>query len=168
MSKEVSLNRVHFRASFYWAFVQTSNAKLAEAECREKLLGMLGRNELTLPAVKQVLTVVCHRVEASRPMGYVGIEGLLQLLGSVMTLAKKKLSPRCFESAKEFMISRLNHLRVLCMSSVPIGVRDGQLSVVLSVVLQLTFFQPLRKLLRPFSAMTSMTECCSEISSSTG
>jgi hypothetical protein len=72
--------------------------------------------------------MVNHRVEASRPTGYVGIEGLLQLLGGAMTLAKRDLPPQCFEAAKEFMVLRLKHLRVLCMTSVPSGVRDGEFS----------------------------------------
>jgi len=42
-----------------------------------------------------------------------------------MALAKQKLPPQGFNAAKEFMISRLNHLKVLCMTPVPSGVRDG-------------------------------------------
>jgi hypothetical protein len=87
---------------------------------------MIGRSEFTLAMVRRVLTLVCHRVEASRPTGYVGIEGLLQLLGSTMTLAKHKLPLKGFDAAKEFMILRLNHLKVLCTTLVPGGVRDGE------------------------------------------
>jgi hypothetical protein len=76
--------------------------------------------------MRQVLTMTCHRVEASRPTGYVGIEGLLELLGGIMALAKQNLRPPCLDAVKEFMILRLNNLRVLCMTSVPSGVRDGE------------------------------------------
>lgn len=117
---------MHLRAAFDWAFVQTSNAKLGEAECRGKLIGMIGRSEFMLGMVKRALTLVCHRVEASRPTGYAGIEGVLQLLGDAMTLAKQKLSPKGFDAAKEFMISRLNNLKALCTSSVSGRVRDGE------------------------------------------
>ena len=99
--------------------------KLEDAECREKLIDVLGRSELTLATMKRVLTLVCHRVEASRPTGYVGIEGLLRFLGGAMSLAKQFLPPQGFDAAIEFMISRLNHLKVLCMTPVPSGVRDG-------------------------------------------
>lgn len=95
---------------------------------RENLIGILARSELTLSVVKRVLTVICHRVEASRPAGYVGIEGLLLFLGSFMTLAKQNLPLQCLDAPKEFMISRLNHLRVMCMTPVPSGVRDGKLA----------------------------------------
>ena len=87
---------------------------------------MVGRSELTLAAVKRVLTVVCHRIEASRPISYVGIEGLLQLLGGVMTLVKHNSPPQAFDTAKEFMVSRLNHLKALCMTPVPSPVHDGE------------------------------------------
>lgn len=87
---------------------------------------MIGRSELTLAVVKRVLTLVCHRVEASRLAGYVGIQGLLQLLGGVMALAKQYLPPKGFDAAKEFMISRLSHLKVLCTTPVPAGVRNGK------------------------------------------
>ena len=117
---------IHLRATFDWAFAQTSNAKLGEAECREKLVGMIGRNEFTLAMARRVLVLVSHRVEASRRTGYVGIEGLLQLLGSAMTLAKQNLPPKGFDAAKEFMISRLGHLKVLCTTPIPSGVRDGE------------------------------------------
>jgi len=120
------LNHIHLRAAFDWAFVQTSNAKLGETECREKLIGILKRSELTLGTVKRVLTLACHRVGASRSTGYVGIEGLLQLLGGAMTLAKQSLSPQCFDAAKEFMVPRLNHLNALCTTPAPSGVCDGE------------------------------------------
>ena len=100
--------------------------KFGEPECREKLIAIFGRSELTLAMVKRVLTLVCHRVGASRPTGYVGIEGLLQLLGNAMVLAKQKLPPQSFDSAKEFMILRLNHLKVLYTTPVPTGARDGK------------------------------------------
>jgi len=119
------LNRILLRTAFDWAFIQTSNAKLEEAECREELIGVLGRGELTLAMTKRVLTLVSHRVEASRPAGYVGIEGLLQLLGGAMTLAKQNLLPQGFDAAKEFMISRLNHLKVLYTTPVSGSVRDS-------------------------------------------
>jgi hypothetical protein len=95
------------------------------AGSREKLIGILARSELTLLMVKRVLIMILHRVEASRPAGYVRIEGLLQFLGSVMILVKQNLPPQCLHALKEFMISRLNPLRVMCMTSVPNGVRDG-------------------------------------------
>lgn len=120
------MNRIHLRVTFDWALVQTSNAKLGEAECRNKLISMVQRSELTLATVKRVLTLVCHRVEASRQIGYVGIEGLLQFLGGVMTLAKQNLPSQGFDAAKEFMVSRLNHLKVLCMAPVPSGIRNGE------------------------------------------
>lgn len=115
---------VHLRAAFDWAFVQTSNAKFGEAECREKLISMIG--DLTLPVVKRVLTLVCHRVEAVRRAGYVGIEGLLWLLGDVMILAKQNSTPKGLDTLKEFIISRLSHLRALCTTPVPRSVRDGE------------------------------------------
>jgi len=87
---------------------------------------MLERSEITLGMVKRVMTLVCHRVGASRPSDYVGIEGLLQLLGGAMALAKQSLLPQCFNAAKEFMISRLNHLNALCTTPVPGGFRDGE------------------------------------------
>lgn len=102
-------------------------------EYREKLIGMLSRREFTLLMVKRVLTMICHRLEASRPTGYVGIEGLLQFLGSAMDLAKQNLQPRHLDTAKEFMILRLNHLRTLCVTSVPRSIRDGELACSLSV-----------------------------------
>jgi hypothetical protein len=37
-----------------------------------------------------------------------------------------KLPPKGFDAAKEFMILRLNHLKVLCTTLVPSGVRDGE------------------------------------------
>ena len=120
------LNCIYLRTTFDWAFIQTSNAKLEEVGCREKLVGALGRKELTIAMVKRVLILVCHRIEASRPTGYVGIEGPLQLLGGAMNLTKQTLPPQCFEAAKEFMISRLNHLKPLCTTSVPSRVRDGE------------------------------------------
>lgn len=87
---------------------------------------MIGRNEFTPSMVRRVLTLVCHRVEASRPTSYVGIEGALQLLGGVMVLAKQKLPPTGFDAAKEFMVSRLNHLKTLFTTPVSSGVRDGE------------------------------------------
>lgn len=95
---------------------------------REKLIAILARNELTLPVVKRVLITIFHRVEASRPAGYIRIEGLLEFLGSVMTLAKQNLPLQCLHPLKEFMVSRLNPLRALCVTSVPNGVRDGKFS----------------------------------------
>ena len=103
------------------------------AEFREKLIGILTQRELTLSMMKRVLTVIYHRAEASKLAGYVGIEGLLQFLGIVMTLAKQNLPPRCLDTLKEFMVSRLNHLRVLCTTSVSSGVRDGELTCGFSV-----------------------------------
>lgn len=120
------LKDIYRRVTFDWAFIQTSNAKLGEAECREKLFDIIGRSEFTLAMARRVLTLVCHRVEASRPTGYVGIEGLLQLLGGVMSLAKKTLPLKGFDAAKEFMISRLDSLKVLCTTPVPNGIRDGE------------------------------------------
>jgi hypothetical protein len=102
-------------------------------EYREKLIGMLPRCEFNPLMVKRVLTMICHRVEASRPTGYVDIEGLLQFLGSAMDLAKQNLQPRHLDTVKEFMVLRLNHLRTLCMTSVPRSVRDGELACNLSV-----------------------------------
>lgn len=122
------LKLYYFRAGFYWGFVQTSNEKLRETGCQEKLISMLAQKELTLPMVKRVLTTVCHRLEVSRSTGYIGTEGLLQFLGGFMTLAKRNLLPQHFYVAKEFMISRLNNLKVLCMTPVPDGVRDGKSS----------------------------------------
>ena len=55
-----------------------------------------------------------------------GIEGLLYLLEGAMALAKQNLPPQSFDAAKEFMVSRLNHLNVLCTTPVPSGVRDGR------------------------------------------
>ena len=127
MKDRSSVKLGYLRAGFYWAFVQTSNAKLGIAGSREKLIGILARNEFTLSVVKRVLTMICHRVEASRAAGYVGIEGLLQFLEGVMTLAKQNLSLQNLDVLKEFMISRLNHLRVMCMTPVPNGVHDGKL-----------------------------------------
>ena len=75
--------------------------------------------------VKRVLTLISHRVEASRPTGYVGIEGLLQLLEGAITQAKQNLPPQGFDAAKEFLTSRLNHFKVLCTTPVPSGIRDG-------------------------------------------
>ena len=89
-------------------------------------MGMIGRSEFTLATVRRILVLVSHRVEASRPTGYIGIEGLLQLLGSAMTLARQKLPPKSFDAAKEFMISRLNHLKVLCTTPVHSCVLDGE------------------------------------------
>jgi hypothetical protein len=120
------LNCVYPRASFYWAFIQTSNASLEKVECREKLISMLTRSELTLPVVKRILVALCHRVGASRPAKYAGIEGLLQLLGSAMALANQDLQPQCFYAVKEFMILRLNHMKVFCETPLPSGVRDGK------------------------------------------
>lgn len=111
-------------AAFDWAFVQTFNAKYGEAECREKLISMIGG--LTLSAVKRVLTLICHRVKAARQSGYVGIEGLLRLLGDIMTLAKQSLAPKDLDAVKEFIISRLNHFKVLCTTPVPRSIRDGE------------------------------------------
>ena len=121
-----SVKPAYLRAVFYWAFIQTSNARLRITGSREKLVGVLTQGELTLPIVKRVLTMICHRVEASRPTGYLGIEGLLQFLGSVMTLAGQNLPSSCLDATKEFMISRLNPLRVMCMTSVTSDVRDGK------------------------------------------
>ena len=81
---------------------------------------------LTLPVVKRVLTLICHRVEAARKAGYVGIEGLLWLLGDVMTLAKQNFAPKGLDAVKEFVISRLNRLKVLCTTPVPRSIRDGE------------------------------------------
>lgn len=128
MNERNSIKLVYLRAGFYWAFVQTSNAKFGMAGSRQRLIRVLARNELTLPVMKRVLTMICHRVGASRPAGYVGIEGLLQFLEGVMTLAKQHISPQSLNALKEFMISRLNHLRAMCMTSVPSGVRDGKLA----------------------------------------
>ena len=83
-------------------------------------------DSLTLPMVKRVLTLVCHRVEAARRAGYVGIEGLLWFLGDVMILAKQGLAPKGLDTLKEFVISRLSYLRVLCTTPVPRSVRDGE------------------------------------------
>ena len=120
------MNHILPRITFDWAFIQTSNVKLEDAECREKLIDVLGRTELSLAMMKRVLTIVCHRVEASRPTGYIGIEGLLQLLGGALALAKQSLPPHDFDNMKEFMILRLNHLKVLCMTPVASSVRDGR------------------------------------------
>ena len=119
------MNHILLRTTFDWAFIQTSNAQLEGAECREKLIDVLGKGELTPAMMKRVLTLACHRVEASRPTGYVGIEGLLQLLGGAMALAEEKLPPQGFDAAKEFMTSRLNRFKTLCTTPVPSGVRDG-------------------------------------------
>jgi len=43
-----------------------------------------------------------------------------------MTLVKQKLSIQCLDAVKEFMISRLSHLKALCTTSVSGGVRDGE------------------------------------------
>lgn len=76
--------------------------------------------------VKRILTLFCHRVEASRPSGYVGIKGLLQLLASTMTVVKQNLLPPAFDAVKELVIVRLSQLKALCMTSVPSDVRDGE------------------------------------------
>lgn len=164
-----SIDYIRPRTTFDWAFIQTSNVKLEEADCREKLIGILGRSELTLAMVKRVLTLVCHRVEASRPTSYVGIEGLLLLLGDSMTLAKQNLLPQDFDAAKEFMISRLNHFKVLCTTPVPSGTHDGE-SLVFAWCNIVTndFFQFSEALSHPSSAVTSTISPCSVTSSSIG
>lgn len=155
---------IHPRVTFDWAFVQTSNAKLEEAECREKLVGMIGRSEFTLAMARRVLVLVSHRVEASRPAGYIGIEGLLQLLGSAMTLAKQNLPAKGFDAVKEFMISRLSHLKVLCTTPIPSGVLDCESACGRLVRHCQYFFQLLIVLSHPFSAVTLATGPCLVIS----
>ena len=76
--------------------------------------------------LKRILITIFHRIEASRPAGYVRIEGLLQFFGSVITLIKQNLPPQYLHTLKEFMVSRLNPLKALCMTSVPNGVRGGE------------------------------------------
>lgn len=129
---------------------------------------MLRRSDLTLAMTKRVLMLVCHRIEASRPTGYVGIEGVLQLFGDAMTLAKRTLPPQGFDAAKDFMILQLNHLTALCTTPVPSGVCDGESPCGFWCNIVTNVFQSLEVLLHPFSGVTSTIGPYLVASSSTG